>query len=473
MIATHMGAWAGGSDSSGYLNNARLLRAGHIIEQQREIAGLKYPNMPEYSYIPLGFVPFAAGHMVPTYPLGLSVLMLAVAPFTGWPLAPHVTMWLHTMLGVFLMYQLGRVFGFSRRSSAFGALLLGVCPLYLFMSVQAMSDTPAVVWCMAAVLTAWLSRRHWAWALASGVSVAIAVLVRPSDLLIMLPVAICLGFSWRQWLALIVGGAPGAVFLALFNRALYGQALTTGYGAVGGIFQLEYAPPALLNYIKWLPVLLTPGLVLIFALPWLIRRETVRAGAVLISWILVLLGFYVFYYHTHETWWYLRFILPAFPALILGILWAARAIAARRPQFGSPGVPAALALLVAAWSSYWVDNLNALDSGRGEKVYPDTARWARAHLPPNAVVLSMQMSGALLYYTNLTFLRWDQFDPPAFAPVEKFCVAAGRPIYAVLFPFEEKDVLEKRLPGHWSQVGAISQVTVWRRDEPASVSAAR
>ena len=28
-------------------------------------------------------------------------------------------------------------------------------------------------------------------------------------------------------------------------------------------------------------------------------------------------GLYAFYYHTSEEWWYLRFVVPAFPALVL------------------------------------------------------------------------------------------------------------------------------------------------------------
>lgn len=79
----------------------------------------------------------------------------------------------------------------------------------------------------------------------------------------------------------------------------------------------------------------------------------------------------------------------------------------------------------------------------------------------------MQMSGALLYYTNLTFVRWDQFDPPSFAPLKDYCAQTARPIYALLFPFEQEDVLDKRFPGHWTQVGGRPPVTFWKLDMPA------
>ena len=37
-------------------------------------------------------------------------------------------------------------------------------------------------------------------------------------------------------------------------------------------------------------------------------------------WAGLLTGLYAFYFHSGETWWYLRFILPAFPVLILAAL---------------------------------------------------------------------------------------------------------------------------------------------------------
>jgi hypothetical protein len=50
--------------------------------------------------------------------------------------------------------------------------------------------------------------------------------------------------------------------------------------------------------------------------------------------------------------------------------------------------------------------------------------------------------------------------------IEALVRKSGRPLYAVLFPFElaEADVLGKVMPGHWRQVGAVEDVTIWRRD---------
>ena len=56
------------------------------------------------------------------------------------------------------------------------------------------------------------------------------------------------------------------------------------------------------------------------ATPWVpVARR--RELAVLGLWAALLIGFYAFYFHSGESWWYLRFILPAFPALLLAAPW--------------------------------------------------------------------------------------------------------------------------------------------------------
>lgn len=465
VVAQHTGAYAGGSDSSGYLNSARLLRDGNFRIAQRGIEGLEREKISTFSYIPLGFIPIGERDMAPTYPLGLSSLIIAVSWLTGWENAPGVTMWLHAMAGVILIFALAREAGLSRALAGLGALILGLSPLYLFMSIQAMSDAPSLTWCIAAIYFAWRSRRQGAWAIAAGLSVAVAVFVRPSNFLVILPVALSLGLDWRRWLGLGIGGAPGVVLLAFVNQELYGKIFASGYGAVTGGFALVNAPPALANYAQWLPVLLTPALLVVLALPWFTRRESARFVIVCAAWVAVFFGFYAFYYHTHETWWYLRFVLPAFPALVLLIIVTLRGIAARWTAKVRWTTGLMTTAMIAAWAMTWSHKLNALDSGRGERVYPDAAKWAVAHLPPNAVVMAMQASGALLFYTDLTLVRWDQYDGKNFGLIEEACGTAGRPIYAVLFPFELEEVMaKKRLPGRWTQIGAVRDVTFWRHE---------
>ncbi|MEO7413914.1 MAG: glycosyltransferase family 39 protein, partial [Opitutaceae bacterium] len=212
LLGTHVGAYAGGSDSSGYINNARLLAEHRVQIERRALPGLPPEKARPYTYVPLGFIPVQERDMVPTYPVGVSLLIVGVSQVVGWEAAPNVMMWLHGVMGVVLLFALAREAGLSFPMSLLATLLLAISPLYLFMSVQAMSDTPSLTWCAAAVWFAWQSRRNARWAVAVGAATAIAVLVRPSNLLIMLPVSICLGVDWRRWLWLGIGAAPGAIF---------------------------------------------------------------------------------------------------------------------------------------------------------------------------------------------------------------------------------------------------------------------
>jgi hypothetical protein len=74
----------------------------------------------------------------------------------------------------------------------------------------------------------------------------------------------------------------------------------------------------------------------------------------------------------------------------------------------------------------------------------------------------MQTTGALVYYSDFAFVRWDQLDAASFARVTAAMRARGTPLYAVLFPFEVRDALEERARGNWTEVGAVRQVTIWR-----------
>jgi hypothetical protein len=464
LLAHFMGAYAGGSDQSGYLNEARLLAHGHVTIPMRLVPDPRPETLPMYTHVPLGFIP-NADHvtLTPTYPVGLPLLILAVAEVFGWELAPALTMGAHALLGLWLIYRLARAAGLARGWAWLAALLLAASPLFFFASVQVMSDVPAMVWVTAAVFGAWRSRERAWLAVPAGMALAIAVLVRPTNLLAIAPIAVALGLAPRRWLLLFLGGLPGAAFLAGFNLAAYGHAITTGYGSVGFEFSPAYLPGALVHYATWLPVLLTPIALLALGLP-ATRHVWPRPGGLLAAWGLVYPTFYLFYSHTHDEWWYLRFLLPAFPPILVAGLLVAQRLAARLKL--APRVwwlaPAAVAILL--HGAVWSRHLHALTIGRSEGIYVETAEWMRAHLPANATVAAMETTGALFYYTDFTLVRWDMIAPADFQRIVGVCAVADRPVYAALYPYEidEWHAFRDHLPGHWTQVGAVHQVSIWR-----------
>lgn len=461
-----MGAYAGGSDSSGYLNNARMLAQGRVTIPMRVLPGLAPDSLPGYAYVPLGFIPnLEQATLTPTYPTGVPLLVMGLSEVVGWELGPGLAMGIHSLLGLWLSYRLARALGLEAGWAGLGAVMLAVSPLYLFLSLHLMSDLPALVWVTAAVYLAWGSRdRPWL-ALPAGLALGVAVLVRPTNLLALVPLGFALGVSFRRWLLLVLGGLPAAVFLGAFNFAAYGRIVTTGYGFVGDEFSRSVIPLSLRHYALWMPVMLTPLIVLALGLP-LVRRSLPRLKGLLITWALIFPLFYVANIHTHETWWYLRFLLPAFPPLIIAALLAARALAGR---LSLPLRPAGLAMagaLVVVHGAAWTLHFGAYRIGSQEKVYADGIAWMRPRLPANAVVAAMQTSGALFYYTDYAFFRWDMVAPAECDRIVDACRRAHRPLYAMLFPFEVEDApwkaFEGHLTGHWTQVGAVSHISIWR-----------
>lgn len=461
----HASIQPGGSDSSGYFNLARLMTEGRLHVPARTIEGLPLKDMPAFAYLPLGFRPTGDGVTItPTYPPGLSGFFAASAVGFGWEVGPKLVLMLHAIAGVFLTYGLARQAGVRPVTAALGGLLLAASPLYLQLSVYAMSDLPAMVWCAAAL---WLAGRGTICAAGvSGLAVGIAVLIRPSNVFVLVPVVLALGLNWRRLVALAAGGAPAAVTFGWFNFAAYGSAVATGYGDVSSLFSREWVLPALAHYARWLPMALSPLVVLAVGLPWRWMHER-RAVLVHGTWIVGLFGFYAFYYHTHEVWWYLRFVLPAFPSLLVAIVLVADALASRwsvRTQAVAWPLAAALAL---ANGNFWEKRYALRHTGEGEKVYHDAIALVSAQVPARGVIVTMQASGALFWGTPNTLLRWDNIDdawPKAVAGAQR----AGQPVYALLFEFEEKDAFGVKTPGRWTKMQTHERFALWRYDGPTN-----
>jgi hypothetical protein len=466
-LATHVGAYAGGSDSSGYLNNARLLATGKTALVQRIPAGIDPEKHDSFSFMPLGFRPMEGHTMTPTYPIGLPIEVVVMAKIVGWRLAPAFVMALSALAAVSLMIPLGRAAGLSLGWSAFGALLLATSPLTTFMSMQFMSDVPATATATATILCAWQSRTRRRWALAAGALFALGVLIRPTNFMLIVPIALCLGFDWRRWILFGLGGLTGAIAQTLYSRTAYGDPFASGYGGeLGTKFSLGIIPTTLAHCARWLPVLLTPVGLFALALPWVGRRHLFTW--VLVAWIVVFFAFYIPYFHTHETWWYLRFLLPSFPACLVGGLWViahywSRTGALRFPrELTQASLAIAAVIVVFVHSRIWHRRLEAAAIGQSESIYAATFEWAKQHLPGNAVIMAMETTGALVYYSDYQFVRWDTLDREHFARITQNAVDSHRPIFAVLFPYEVKDALETRIPARWTQFGAVRQVTIWQ-----------
>lgn len=466
LLAHFADPYAAGSDTSGYLNHARLIASGSLHAPRRELAGLPASEAPPDAYTPLGLKPAPDGNgLVPTYPAGLPLLLAAAARWLGWERAAAALAVAHALLGIGLAYALARRFGLPRSWSGVAAAILAVSPLYLLYALQVMSDVPSLVWVGAAVLAAWNAgesggRRgaSLGWSLSSGACLSLAFLIRPNSAIAIVPVAIALGASPRRWAMLVLGFLPGAAFFLLHSRSAYGSAFTTGYGLIGYLFSASFVPASLSNYARWLPVVFTPAVLLIAGLPWAARREP-RAGAVIGSWVLTYLAFYAPYRTTHETWWYLRYLLPAAPPLIAGGLLVARQWIPARREAAAAAAALGLVLANGAW---WDRHFGVLNTARNDTSYRDAAQWLNAHAPARSVVETWQASGALYYYTSFVVVRWDLCDRATMIRFAAAARAEGRPLYAVVFQHEVEEAFRDHIPGRWVAAATMREITIWR-----------
>jgi 4-amino-4-deoxy-L-arabinose transferase-like glycosyltransferase len=338
----------------------------------------------------------------------------------------------------------------------------------LFTSFIPMSDTIATAWCGGAFLAALRARRGRGWALACGVAFSIAVLVRPANV-IMLPALILVLGNWRSLLWVGLGGLPGALVNGGYNHAMYGSALVSGYGeSIFDVFGRVNFRPSLANYLETLPFALPVmfiGLLLLPLLPW--RQRPREMGGVLL-WALTFMLFYAFYEFTQQAWWFLRFLLPAFPALVILGICGLQGGLARLAERHRPvaGIIAATALVVlSVWGSVHVARERHLMLQKEyQQPYVAVCDWAREHLPAGTLVGSMQTSAAFYFYTDFPIMRWDQMNPDFFKLLMTALHQSGRPFYVVLFPFEESD--GRLVPLHslarWEKVADVKGVAIWK-----------
>ena len=455
---------AGGSDSSGYLNAAQLIARGHLTAPLRDYSGLTASLATQFQ--PLGFIAEpAAQRLVPTYPLGLPAHLALASTLCGWTLGPLLVGVGAALAMIVLMYAIAREAAIAWPLAAAGALLLGVFPVTIFIAIQPLSDVLATTWVLAAVWAALRARHSLRWAVAAGGALAIAIWVRPTNVLIFPAVAVWLSFGWRPLIAAASGGLPGGLLLLATNTHLFGSPWRMGYGSIFEAFALSYFEPTLLHFGKWLGILL-PGLVLVLgALTFGLTRTTKRTRIALALWFFTPVIFYAFYEVSGQTWWCLRFILPATPALILAALITLNYFLAAHPR-ALRITAALLALWAIGLSVFWTREFHTLLSKTYEQAYAEIGQWSHDHLPAPSVVLTNQDSGALYYYTSFPILRWDQMSTTEFNAHAAHLTRAGRPLYLITPEHEAEFVLTQRVPARWEKISTVAQRSIWRYNGP-------
>jgi Dolichyl-phosphate-mannose-protein mannosyltransferase len=418
---------AGGADSYGYVSQAGLWPQGLPIVEQDLVRESPWPDAAE-TWAPLGYrpSPHRRGAMVPIYPPGLPLAMAAFQAIGGYcalflvvPLCGALTVW--------LTFALGRRLFSDDSVALWGALLVAASPVFLYQLMNAMSDVPATAFCTLALWLAVAGRP-----LGSGFAVAMAIAIRPN----LAPLAGVIG----AWLVSARAGAlrfaiPAAlaiVAIGWLNATLYESPFVSGYGTAGDLYAIRHFAANVRQFGVWIadvetPVVAASALYLIA--PTWFQSPSVRSGRALIAaWAATVLLSYLFY-QPFDMWWYLRYLLPMWPVMMLTTAAVLIAIAKRS---GVPFAAIAIAILLAAHGLYIAVERDAFSLVRGERRYLDVSRFVAAHTEPNAVMVSVQHSGSLRLYADRLTLRYTVLDPLWLDRAVAYLHSIGRHPYFVL-----------------------------------------
>jgi hypothetical protein len=436
---------AGGSDSFGYVSQARLLAAGQLVDMHPMHAAFTWPDVSA-TLAPLGYRPgIAQGTLAPTYPPGVPLLMAPLAAvhadavFLLVPLTAVAVVW--------LCWPLGTAFG-SPLAGALGACLLAASPTFLYHAVQPMSDVPvAACWTGALLLSRLRGRRG---SIAAGCVAGLAILIRPN----LAPLAVFVigsaamaGGGWRGRAASCgLAMTPALATLGLISGVRYGSPLGSGYGTLDYLFSLENVVPNLGRYTGWLTAMHTP---LVWA--WLLAPlwlRTTSSGVRRFGWVcwgfsLAVFAAYLPYaVFNPEEWFYTRFLLPALPAML--VLGAAVMLASARRVVRHPELATVLviAMLVAFGLTRAVSG-GVFDLAAAERRYPAVGHFVGERLRADAFVIADQHSGSIRYYAGTPTLRWRLLHPESLGAAVEGLREAGYTPYVVLDPFEEADFRDR------------------------------
>jgi hypothetical protein len=397
---------AAASDAWGYVSQAHMWATWTLRVPEplmRELAGF----VPRDALAPLAYRPTAdAAAIVPITSPGLPMLMALFEAAAG-PDAVFAVVPLLAAVSVWASFLIGRELA-GRWAGVIAAGLLATSPAFLFQLTSApMSDIPASALWGLSLAFAMTGR-----GLRSGLAGGLAILIRAN----LAPVAIVPALIvWlraarsgaRQLLLFAAGVIPAALTIAVLYDYWYGSPLNSGYGTLQQLYSTGNLPPNLSRYSQWLLESQTPVVILALFAPALARDR--RTAAALLAFVAAVTLAYLFYI-PFDAWWFLRFLLPGFPALMALVAAGLVAVAGRLPRSVRVVVTAAVLAIVVDHTITYAAARATFDS-EGEQKYAITGRYIASHLPRDAVIFSDIYSGSIRYYASRTTIRFRLVPP--------------------------------------------------------------
>ena len=425
---------AAAADAYGYVSQADLWAQGDVIVEQPWAQTMNWPDAAD-ALAPLGYRPIrpstSGTDIVPIYSPGVPLLMAAFK-LVGGPRAVYYVVPLLGGLAVWFTYLMGRRLAGPFVGGA-AALLLATSPTFLFEVTAPASDVAVTAWWALALFALTYDSR--AGALGAGIATGLAILTRPN--LVPLALVVAGPLIWRVFsgwkapetrrhaiarvIAFAAGLAPACVFIALLNWQLYGSPLASGYGSLDQLYDWSNAWANLARYPRWLVDTQTPVILLAAAAPFVLSWSAASStspsprstAAMWLAAIFALFGLYLFY-EPFDEWWYLRFILPMYPALF--VLTCAVFFRLTTPIARLSPVGRGLVIAVCVGALAWHTLAIALSRGasgvwRAEQRYITAGTYIASTLPERAALLSMLHSGSARFYSGRVTVRYDRIRP--------------------------------------------------------------
>ena len=296
----------GGADSYGYVSASQLLAQGSLIAGAPIADWLSAANRLALAS-PLGWTPAADGTgIAPAYPIGVPALM-AIFTLIGGPSAVFLVAPVTAAITLLLVYRLTRQW-YDAETALLATALVAWNPLFITYAKQPMSDVPATMWIVLALMLAIRSSTQ-------------ECLWRRTRRRCGRDHAARAGARCRDRAA---GGAPrrdatpprgdgaagfaiGLVMQMAIQNHLFGSPFSTGYGAASGLFAIAHVTTNLAIFAKQGFTALGPlwilGLIvgLIAARPEPRSRPVLVFGGVLLPYL---------FYLPFDHWETLRYLLP-------------------------------------------------------------------------------------------------------------------------------------------------------------------
>ena len=157
------------------------------------------------------------------------------------------------------------------------------------------------------------------------------------------------GDALRSAVVFSLAVVPAVAGIAWLNDRLYESAWTSGYGSTSDLYGLAFLPTNVRQFASWMSDVETPVVALAalyFVVPRLFPDARIPFPRFLLGGTLAGVALSYLFYRPYDAWWYLRFLLPMWPVMML---LTAAALDAGARRWLRPIYPLAIAAPAVFW----------------------------------------------------------------------------------------------------------------------------